>query len=104
MPLEPITPPDAVELYLQEKSNELAQATMYAHRSRLNHFLEWCAQEGIDNCNDLTGRKLHEFRTFRSTWLVTGRTCLLTCSRTTTTGEPSGRRWNNGGGTSIKSD
>jgi integrase len=65
MPLEPISQSDAVELYLQEKSNELAQATMYAHRSRLNHFLEWCEGEGVDNCNDLTGRKLHEFRLWR---------------------------------------
>lgn len=65
MSLEPIRPDDAVELYLEDKQNELAQASLYAHESRLGHFLRWCENEGITNLNELTGRTLHKYRLWR---------------------------------------
>ena len=40
--LEPITPQEALNLYLQEKQTELSDATIYSHNSRLGHFLRWC--------------------------------------------------------------
>ncbi|SFR75877.1 Site-specific recombinase XerD [Halogeometricum rufum] len=64
--LEPIDPPTAVEMYLQERSQELADASHQAHRYRLNHFLRWCEEvEHVDNLNELTGRKLHQYRLWR---------------------------------------
>ncbi|POG54857.1 tyrosine-type recombinase/integrase [Haloferax marisrubri] len=64
--LEPIDPPTAVEMYLQEREPEVSEATLKAHRYRLNHLIRWCeAVEEIDNLNNLTGRKLHHYRLWR---------------------------------------
>jgi len=63
--LEPIEPREALDLYLTEKETDCADSTVYAHKSRLGHFLRWCDEEGIDNLNVLTGRKLHEYRLWR---------------------------------------
>lgn len=41
-------------MYLAERKSELAQTSLYSHRSRLNHFVKWCADEDISNLNDLT--------------------------------------------------
>lgn len=65
MSLEPITPEEALELYLQDKQREAADSTIRSHRSRLSHFIEWCDEEGIDNMNDLTARRAHEYRVWR---------------------------------------
>ena len=65
MSLEPITPADAVEWYLEDKRSELAQASLYAHKSRLKQFLRWCDEKDVTNLNDLTGRMLHRFRLWR---------------------------------------
>lgn len=56
MDLEPIDPETALELYLAEKESEYAASTVRSHRSRLDFFVRWCAEHGIDNLNDLTGR------------------------------------------------
>jgi len=65
MPLEPLDPETALELYLTQKETDFAVATLRSHRSRLGHFIRWCEEEGIDNLNDLTGRRLQEFRLWR---------------------------------------
>lgn len=63
--LEPLSPEQAKEMYEQEREGEVSERTLQAHHYRLVHFLRWCEQEGIDNLNDLTGRKLHEYRLWR---------------------------------------
>ena len=63
--LEPITPQEALDLYLEDKARECQQATVRSHRSRLGFLVEWCEEQGIDNMNDLTARELHEFRVWR---------------------------------------
>jgi integrase len=63
--LEPITPQEALDLYLEDKGRECQAATVRSHRSRLGFLIEWCDQQGIDNMNDLTARELHEFRVWR---------------------------------------
>jgi len=65
MSLEPIEPDTALEPYLADRENNVTEATIYSHRSRLGHFVRWCAEEGITNLNELTGRKLHRFRLWR---------------------------------------
>lgn len=65
MELEPIDPDTALELYLTDRENNLSQATIYSHRSRLGHFVRWCDQQDITNLNTLTGRQLHRYRLCR---------------------------------------
>ena len=63
--LKPITPEDAVELYLDQRREEVAESTLQSHRRRLKHFIRWCEREGFDNMRDLSGRDLHAFRVWR---------------------------------------
>lgn len=63
--LEPLDPQTALELYLQDKEPEQSQATQYSHKSRLGHFIRWCAEHEIDNLNELTGRKIHRYKLWR---------------------------------------
>lgn len=63
--LEAIDPSTAVEMYIADRENELSQATIYSHRSRLSHFTRWCAEEGIAETRELTGLNLHEYRLWR---------------------------------------
>jgi integrase len=65
MSLESIAPDRALELYLTDRENSVAQATLYSHRSRLGHLVRWCNKEDIENLNELSGRQLHEFRIWR---------------------------------------
>lgn len=63
--LEPLEPERGVELYLRQRQDDAADSTIRAHRGRLKHFVRWCEQESINNLNDLTGRRLYEFRLWR---------------------------------------
>ena len=65
MSLEPIVPETALELYLTDRENNVTEATIYSHRSRLGHFVRWCDEQEITNLNELTGRQLHEYRLWR---------------------------------------
>jgi site-specific recombinase XerD len=65
MSLEPIEPQTALDLYLADRENNVTEATIRSHRSRLSQFVRWCDNEGITNLNDLTGRKLHRYRLWR---------------------------------------
>ncbi|MDL0128510.1 tyrosine-type recombinase/integrase [Halobacterium salinarum] len=65
MTLEPIDPETALDLYLADRENEMSQATIYSHSSRLGHFVRWCDDQEITNLNDLTGRSLHQYRIWR---------------------------------------
>ena len=42
MNLEPNDPETALELYLADRENNVTDATIYSHRSRLGHFVRWC--------------------------------------------------------------
>jgi site-specific recombinase XerD len=63
--LEPITPEDALQLYLDHRSTEVADSTYRAHRIRLQHFVRWCDEQGIENLNTISGRDLHQYRIWR---------------------------------------
>lgn len=63
--LKPITPDEAVELYLDARRDDAAEWTVTSHRSRLRPFLEWCSVEEISNLNELDGRDLYEYRVWR---------------------------------------
>lgn len=63
--LEPIEPRRAQQLYLDHKSTQCSDVTVQSHEYRLNYLITWCAENGIDNMNDLSGRDLHEYRLWR---------------------------------------
>ena len=63
--LEAIGPGCAVEMYIRDRENELSQATIYSHRSRLSHFTHWCDENSIEETRELTGLNLHEYRLWR---------------------------------------
>lgn len=63
--LQPISPQQALDLYLKERRTEVTDSTIKAHEYRLSHFIKWCEQEGIENLNTLTGRQLHEYKLWR---------------------------------------
>ncbi|QSW98161.1 tyrosine-type recombinase/integrase [Haloterrigena alkaliphila] len=65
MSLEPIEPDTALELYLADKDNELAEASLEAHEYRLGHFVRWCDHQDIENLNNLSGRQLQRYRVWR---------------------------------------
>jgi len=64
--LEPLTPDDAIEMYLTQREGELAASSLSSHESRLSHFARWCETEAIDNMNTLSGRDLHRYRLWRT--------------------------------------
>ena len=63
--LEPLAPAEGVQMYLDERSHELADATIQSHRYRLEQFVQWCEQDSIDNLNEFGGRDIHRFRVKR---------------------------------------
>jgi integrase len=52
-------------MYLEDRRQDLADATLQAHRYRLQQFVAWCEQQDIDNLNQISGRELHRFRVKR---------------------------------------
>ena len=63
--LDPISPVDAVSMYHDAMRDEHAESTRESAKHRLRSFLQFCDEEGIENLNDITGRDLYRFRTWR---------------------------------------
>ncbi|WP_256403691.1 tyrosine-type recombinase/integrase [Halorubrum salinum] len=64
--LQPITPREAVRLYLADREMELSEKSQENHRYRLDSWIAFCDEQGIENMNEVTGRTIHEFRIWRS--------------------------------------
>lgn len=63
--LEPLESEEGVELYLDVRSGEVADETLQSHRYRLQQFVAWCEEQGIENLNTLDARTLHQYRLAR---------------------------------------
>ena len=63
--LKPITPREGADLYLDARERELASTTLREYSYRLDHFVEWCQENEVNNLNELTGRDLLQFKTWR---------------------------------------
>jgi site-specific recombinase XerD len=64
--LEPISPAEAKGMYLEARKREVSQSTLDGYHYRLKHFIRWCEEvAGIDNMNNLTGRDLQRYKTWR---------------------------------------
>lgn len=62
--LEPLAPDDAVEQYLDSRT-DLKPASVRTTRSSLGFFLDWCEKEDIENLNGLSGRDISQYRHWR---------------------------------------
>jgi len=63
--LNPMPPVEAVEMYHDRMRDEHAESTQRSNRHRLNAFLQFCDEQGIENMNDLTGRDIYQYRIWR---------------------------------------
>lgn len=63
--LEPLSPERGVEMYIDHRRPDLSEKSLMNHKYRLDTFLEFCEIQDIDNLNDLSGRDLHHYRTWR---------------------------------------
>lgn len=61
-----MSPHEAVTEYLADRKNELAETSHENHRYRLQRFLGWADETGLDDMNKITGRKLQRFKQWRS--------------------------------------
>lgn len=60
--LEPITPEDAEEMYLDERKEDARYATIRTIRDGVGLFVEWTNESGIENMNNVRGRELRRFK------------------------------------------
>jgi len=68
MPVEidPITPAEAKKMYLDARKHEVAKSTVEGYHYRLKQFVRWCDDvKDIDNLNELSGRDIQRFKTWR---------------------------------------
>jgi len=63
--LEPLPPAEAVDPFLEHRKGEVSHRTRRKDRYKLKPFVKWCEQEGIENLNNLSGRDLFRYRTWR---------------------------------------
>lgn len=61
--LEPITPREALDRYFQSRKSK--QSIRSNYKSYLNIFVRWCEGRDIDNLNDVSGRVLDDYKTWR---------------------------------------
>lgn len=54
--LEPISPEDATEWYLDHRGQEVTHDTVECKRTSLGYFVENCESHDIEDRNDPTGR------------------------------------------------
>lgn len=60
--LEPLDPAEAKRLYLKSRDDELAKRSLELHDKHITSFVEYCAENGIENMNDVTARTIHDYR------------------------------------------
>ncbi|GAB3676724.1 tyrosine-type recombinase/integrase [Halopiger thermotolerans] len=63
--LEPLEPSEALDLYLESRSDDTSEKTLDGQYYRLRAFVAWCDEEGIANLNTLSGRDLYAYRVWR---------------------------------------
>ncbi len=63
--LQPISPSDALDRFLDWKKEETSPETITEYRRKLGHFCDFCERKDIDNLNELDGRLIHDYRRYR---------------------------------------
>jgi site-specific recombinase XerD len=62
--LEPLEPTKAKSLYLESRSDELANRSLELHEKHVGSFVQWYADKAGDdaNMNDVTARTVHKYK------------------------------------------
>jgi len=60
--LEPMSPADGVDRYIEARKSELAEGTLDDYERSLQKFLTWCENEGITDLNSLSSRDIDDYR------------------------------------------
>lgn len=60
-----MTPEEGVDQFLSHRSPSLRESSMQNARHRTSVFLDWCDEAGVEDLNDLTGRDLAAFVSWR---------------------------------------
>ncbi|WP_224332909.1 tyrosine-type recombinase/integrase [Haloprofundus halobius] len=63
--LIPLTPAEGVERFLAHRKPSVAKSTFHNNKTVLEHFLAWCREDEVDNLNDINGRLMADFVTWR---------------------------------------
>jgi site-specific recombinase XerD len=58
-------PQKSVQLYLDHESSRKAHQTVQSYEYRLNHYLNWCEENDIDDIGDLTKDSVREIEEYR---------------------------------------
>ena len=64
--LDKMSPHEAVTEYLEDRKTDLSDTSHENHRYRCQRFLEWADEYGLESMDQITGRKLHDFKTWRA--------------------------------------
>lgn len=63
--LEPLAPRAGIRMYVEGRRDELSAETLQSQEYRLEAFVQWCDEAGIESLSDLSGRDLYEYRIWR---------------------------------------
>lgn len=63
--LIPMAPREALDIWLERQQMDKAESTVQSYRYRVEPFVEFLDEEGIENLNDLNGRHLLRFDSMR---------------------------------------
>ena len=63
--LQPLSPEEGVERFLRHREPSVRETTYRNAKHRMSVFLEWSEETGLENLNELDGRKLADFVDWR---------------------------------------
>jgi len=58
-------PEQALTIYLEHREAELSPESISSYRYRLDYFVRWCDEQGIDDISTLTPRDVHDYKQWR---------------------------------------
>ena len=60
-----MAPEEGVTRYFSDRDDELSAETKRNYSYQLKAFTNWCEEAGVTNLNQLTGKKIQEFKQWR---------------------------------------
>ncbi len=63
--VEPITPSEAIDLYIGSKKDDITQKTAAEYGNKLEYFAKYCNKIGLGNLNEFGGRKIVDYSKWR---------------------------------------
>jgi site-specific recombinase XerD len=60
-----MVPSEALQIYLKSRENEVTEQTLYSHKSRLGHFVQWCELREIEEVSELERGDMNDYRIWR---------------------------------------